>query len=76
MDSNRQIFDQPKNTFMLTNSNKDENIYLIHIKDFEISKINKNSDEFSRYSYETSVGIKNNIYSSRRKSILKIISFF
>ena len=28
MDSNRQIFDQPKNTFMLTNSNKDENIYL------------------------------------------------
>ena len=31
MDSNRQIFDQPKNTFILTNSNKDDNIIIGNI---------------------------------------------
>ena len=62
--SNNQIFKLYKKNFVIVNEIEKKKIFLVWVKEIQKSGLNKSSDEYEKYYYETIIGLKNNIYSS------------
>jgi len=62
--SNNQIFKLGEKNFTIVNEIKKNKNFLIWVRKIQKSSLNKASDEYDKYYYETIIGLKNNIYSS------------
>jgi len=63
IESIKLLYSLPVNSYVLINDNKDD-IFLAKIKNSSTTSISKNSENYSNYYNETSINIRNNIYTS------------
>jgi len=61
--SNKQIFDLREKNFTIVDEIEKNKTFLIRVKEIQKPSLDKTSDEYKRYYYETIIGLKNNIYS-------------
>ena len=62
--SNKQIFEIREKNFTIINEIEKNKTFLIWVKEIQKPSLNKTSDKYEKYYYETTIGLKNNIYSS------------
>ena len=62
--SNNQIFKLREKNFTIVDEIEKNKTFLIWVREIQKPSLNKASDEYDKYYYETIIGIKNNIYSS------------
>ena len=61
---NNQIFKFREKNFTIVDEIEKNKTFLIWVKEIQKTSLNKASDEYDKYYYETIIGLKNNIYSS------------
>jgi len=64
LESNKQIFYQSKNKFFIDKKKDSPDNYLFFVNKIEENNIKKDSKEYNKYFNETTIALKNNIYSS------------
>ena len=62
--SNDQIFKLREKDFTIVDEIKKNQTFLILVKEIQKTNLDKTSDEYDKYYYETVISLKNNIYSS------------
>ena len=62
--SNNQIFKLREKNFTIVDEIEKNKTFLIWVREIQKPSLNKASDEYDKYYYETIIGLKNNIYSS------------
>ena len=62
--SNNQIFKLREKNFTIVDEIEKNKTFLIWVREIQKPRLNKASDEYDKYYYETIIGLKNNIYSS------------
>ena len=62
--SNNQIFKLREKNFTIVDEIEKNKTFLIWVKEIQKPSLNKASDEYDKYFYETIISLKNNIYSS------------
>ena len=62
--SNNQIFKLREKNFTIVDEIEKNKTFLIWVREIQKPSLNKASDEYDKYYYETIIDIKNNIYSS------------
>jgi len=62
--SNNQIFKLREKNFTIVDEIEKNKTFLIWLKEIQKPSLNKASDEYDKYFYETIINLKNNIYSS------------
>ena len=62
--SNNQIFKLREKDFTIVDEIEKNKTFLILVKEIQKANLDKTSDEYDKYYYETVISLKNNIYSS------------
>ena len=62
--SNNQIFKLREKNFTIVDEIEKNQTFLILVKEIQKTNLDKTSDEYDKYYYETVISLKNNIYSS------------
>ena len=62
--SNDQIFKLREKNFTIVDEIEKNQTFLILVKEIQKTNLDKTSDEYDKYYYETVISLKNNIYSS------------
>jgi len=62
--SNNQIFKLREKNFTIVDEIEKNKTFLILVKEIQKTNLDKTSDEYDKYYYETVISLKNNIYSS------------
>ena len=62
--SNNQIFKLREKDFTIVDEIEKNQTFLILVKEIQKTNLDKTSDEYDKYYYETVISLKNNIYSS------------
>ena len=62
--SNNQIFKLREKNFTIVDEIEKNKTFLIWVKEIKKPSLNKASEEYDKYFYETTINLKNNIYSS------------
>ena len=62
--SNNQIFKLREKNFTIVDEIEKNKTFLVWVREIQKPSLNKASDEYDKYYYETIIGLKNNIYSS------------
>ena len=63
-DANNKIFKLPLKSFALVKGGKNNQTFLIRIKKITNTTIEKNSENYEKYRYETLIDLRKNIYAS------------
>ena len=63
-ESNNQIFKLSKKGFTIVSEGEKNKTFLVWLKEIQKANLDKTSDEYDKYYYETVISLKNNIYSS------------
>jgi len=64
IETNKQIFKLPKKGFTIVSGTEKNKTFLVWLKETQIPNLDKTSEDYDKYYYETVIGLKNNIYSS------------
>ena len=64
IDTNKKIFMLAKDTFTLVNNINKNETFLIWLNEIQETKLSNTSENYEKYRYETSIDLKNNIYST------------
>ena len=64
LETNKQIFYQNRNKFFINKKKDSNDEYLFFIDKIEKNNIKKDSKKYNKYFNETTIALKNNIYSS------------
>ena len=64
LETNKQIFYQNRNKFFINKKKDSNDEYLFFIDKIEKDNIKKDSEKYNKYFNETTIALKNNIYSS------------
>ena len=62
--SNNQIFQLREKNFTIVDEIEKNKTFLVWVREIQKPSLNKASDEYDKFYYETIIGLKNNIYSS------------
>ena len=64
LDTNKKIFMLNKDTITLVRDVQKGETFLILLKEIQETRLSSTSEDYEKYLYETSIGLKNNIYST------------